>query len=770
MPGISRAFSLVFLVLMISVVMPAYAQDETQDPMEGVITELTTIERDLDAGRLDVDTLVKDNKKLTDMKIRATECVATYEKRITDKQTSLASLGDEKKDEPIEVRKQRKQLQEEIDSDSSSLATCKAILLRLDNTINKVETQRQQRLQEQLLPRGPNILEIIDLNMKQPAEWLTSPWEFNKDRSWLRQAPDEDLSLLIAVIIISITIGIFIRLQFSKWVKRQYWSDGLGGRFSESVLISFCHDAPYLLGSVSTAICLHYLTIGIQPHPIVTTLGYGLAFLFVSRFVIRFTLAPSTPGRLFLDINLDTARAFARRLYVLTVIVFFGYLSVDTLISASLPDYAIRLVNSVIYILFAINMIWILWLFRELGGIVRHGWFRYGLSLVLIVAVITDLIGYFNLAGWLFRSVFGTLLAIGVVQITGRLISEVLEGLEYGKTPWQRSLRRLIGLTTEGHITGFFWIRLLVILGLWGLLALLLIFIWDVSASVIEEIRLVFTNGFTIGSLKVVPARIMLALVSLGFLVALSAWVQGQLKKHWLNNMPMEQGTQQALVTVTGYVGVTIAILVSLGIAGIEFANLAIIAGALSVGIGFGLQNIVNNFVSGLVLLFERPIKAGDWIVVGATEGYVKRIRIRATQIQTFDRADVIVPNSELVSGQVTNWMLHDTRGRARIPVGVAYGTDTAKVKKILLELAEQHEEIITDVISLVPAVLFQRFGDSALEFELRVHIHNVDNRLHVISDLNYAIDQAFRENGISIPFPQRDVHLRDMPGPAGES
>ena len=170
-----------------------------------------------------------------------------------------------------------------------------------------------------------------------------------------------------------------------------------------------------------------------------------------------------------------------------------------------------------------------------------------------------------------------------------------------------------------------------------------------------------------------------------------------------------------------------------------------------------------------MVLLFERPIKAGDWIVVGATEGYVKRISIRATQIQTFDRADVIVPNSELVSGQVTNWMLHDTRGRARIPVGVAYGTDTAKVKRILLEIAEQHAEIITDVISLVPVVLFQRFGDSALEFELRVHINNIDNRLHVISDLNFSIDHAFRENGISIPFPQRDVHLRDMPGPASE-
>ena len=136
-----------------------------------------------------------------------------------------------------------------------------------------------------------------------------------------------------------------------------------------------------------------------------------------------------------------------------------------------------------------------------------------------------------------------------------------------------------------------------------------------------------------------------------------------------------------------------------------------------------------------------------------------KKIRIRSTQIQTFDRADVIVPNSELISGQVTNWMLQDTKGRAKVPVGVAYGTDTQKVKEILLDIVSKHPGVIKKDSTREPQVYFIAFGESSLDFELRCHILNIDKRISVISDLNFAIEKAFRENNIEIPFPQRDLH-----------
>jgi len=198
---------------------------------------------------------------------------------------------------------------------------------------------------------------------------------------------------------------------------------------------------------------------------------------------------------------------------------------------------------------------------------------------------------------------------------------------------------------------------------------------------------------------------------------------------------------------------------------------LALVAGALSVGIGFGLQNIVNNFISGLILLFERPIKTGDWIVVDDVEGYVKRISIRSTHIQTFDRADVIVPNSALISGKVVNWMLKDVKGRIRVPIGVAYGSDVQAVKKVLHEIAGEHPEVIkSEILAPAPVVLFIGFGDSSLDFELRCHIRDIDKKVQTTSDLNFAIDAAFRAQKIEIPFPQRDIHIIGTEGnPATE-
>jgi small-conductance mechanosensitive channel len=438
---------------------------------------------------------------------------------------------------------------------------------------------------------------------------------------------------------------------------------------------------------------------------------------------------------------------------------------VDTVVGLSLPDFAQSLAHTVVRILLAINIVWVLWLFRYLSGIKRQAWFRHLLSMVLIVAVIADLAGFSNLSGWMFRSVFGSIVAFGVVMTVARLLRDFLIGLEHGATPWGRKTRRFFGLpATEEHLGSLFWVRMLVTLGLWALLGWLFILIWDLSASAVQDINRIFTEGFQVGSLKIIPARVLLAVVTLAALIAITSWLKG-LFKHQLEKSPMKRGSREALVTVSGYSGVLIAILVALGVAGIEFANLAIIAGALSVGIGFGLQNIVNNFVSGLILLVERPVKTGDWIVVGGTEGYVKRIRIRSTQIQTFDRADVIVPNSELIAGQVTNRMLRDTTGRARIPIGVAYGSDTQKVKEILLKLANEHPEVITHNPAMAPYVLFLGFGDSSLDFELRVYINIIDHRLRVKSDLYFAIDAAFREAGIAIPFPQRDLHIKHWPG-----
>jgi small-conductance mechanosensitive channel len=194
--------------------------------------------------------------------------------------------------------------------------------------------------------------------------------------------------------------------------------------------------------------------------------------------------------------------------------------------------------------------------------------------------------------------------------------------------------------------------------------------------------------------------------------------------------------------------------------AGLDLQKFTIIAGALGVGIGFGLQNIVNNFVSGLILLFERPVKVGDTINIDDQWGTITRIGMRSTVFETLDRSEIIVPNSDLISQKVTNWTFTSNISRIVLTVGVAYGSSLDKVLEILMRVAKEHPDILNDPEA---SAIFTGFGESSIDFELRVWIADIGKRLKVKSEMGQAVDRYFREEGITIPFPQRDLHLRSI-------
>ena len=233
-----------------------------------------------------------------------------------------------------------------------------------------------------------------------------------------------------------------------------------------------------------------------------------------------------------------------------------------------------------------------------------------------------------------------------------------------------------------------------------------------------------------------------------------------------LPNTRLDAGVRHSIALAAGYAGVTIAIVTALGTLGISLTSLGLVAGALSVGIGFGLRTLVENFVAGLLLLMERPIKVGDWIVIDGHQGTVKEISVRSTEIETFDRAAVILPNSLLIGQPVMNWTHKNRLARVVITVGVAYGSDTRKVCDLLLGCAAKTAHVVR---TPEPVVAFTGFGDSSLDFELRCIVADTDHLIATRTALNLAIDDALRAAGIEIPFPQRDVNLKAPPAVAQE-
>lgn len=385
--------------------------------------------------------------------------------------------------------------------------------------------------------------------------------------------------------------------------------------------------------------------------------------------------------------------------------------------------------------------------------------------LLMASMLVAAFLGYRNLASLVFFGILTSMITISLMYLFIRISNEIFDSLDQGKIPWQAKVRHAMSVEDDRAFPGVIWLRMWVFVAVMFMGVSALITIWGGPQQHISMLKGILQNGLKVGSTNIDIGNIIFAMLVMVVTLSLLPFIKTKLISGWLRHSNLSSGAKDATQTLVGYVVVGIAVLSALFLLGMNFQNLAIVAGALSVGIGFGLQNIVNNFVSGLILLFERPIRRGDWIVVGSTEGYVVDISIRSTTIQTFDKADVIVPNSELISNQVTNWMLSSNIGRLKAAVGVAYGSDVNKVMKILKQIADDHPEVISHNDAYPTRVLFLAFADSSLNFELRCFIRNIENKMNILSEINLSIDAAFREHNIEIPFPQRVVHMTGNDG-----
>ena len=368
------------------------------------------------------------------------------------------------------------------------------------------------------------------------------------------------------------------------------------------------------------------------------------------------------------------------------------------------------------------------------------------MQLAAVAAVVFVVFGYVKFARQAMVPTILSLGAIGFALAIYLLLSGLSRGLLRGRPPEDVPIYSIVPIA----------IAFVVIAAALPIFAL----IWGARVADLLEIWILSVQGVEVGGTRISIGVIFILIAVFLVGMSITRWLQRVLDTSVLPKTRMDRGARKAVLTGLGYTGVTLSALVAISVAGIDLSNLAIVAGALSVGIGFGLQAIVSNFVSGIILLIERPVKEGDWIEVSGYSGIVRRIAVRSTRIETFDRHEVIVPNSELITGTVTNMTLSSKTGRLIVPVGVAYGADIEKTQEILLEAARDNEKIMPNP---EPVVLFVGLGESSIDFELRCFLADVNTVVTVKSELLLEIYRNLGQAGIEIPFPQRDITVRNV-------
>ena len=770
-----RPFHKIVIALVISLLLfsaNSFSADEKKAPIdlqksfEKIKTDFEKNIQNINEFEQRLDLIDAKQREISALDIKLDECIAKNTTALSTLKDNLKVFGDGdgdetkvKPEEDRDIQNKRKELNDQIQLIDNELKRCSLAKAQMKEFDAEISKKRLSFLKQQILSQetpvyitSAALLKLIDpKNQNEPNERKTNP--DNKPIASLFNVLKESLSWKgYLFTLLGALIG---------WVWRRKESNAeIIPDQHASITFSAIVRGFRRNGTILGALTFLWIAISFSASTqdaLLPVLGFAL-LLTIGSAIFR--------GLLFPRKSLAKKKGVPR--FRLLSLMFFAI--TFSSIAFMLNQQALgRFSNSpTLYLLWFSSMViavtsFILilrYIIFRVSKQSRKSIYLYIPILLMVAVLVAAFMGYRNLASLVFFGLLTSMITIYLMFLFIRVSSELFDSLDQGKIAWQAKVRHAMGVENGRAFPGVVWLRMLIFFAALYMGISALITIWGGPQQHISSLKGVLQNGLKIGSTNLDITNIIVAMLIMVVTLSMLPFIKNKLIAGWLKHSNLSSGAKDATQTLIGYVVVAIALLSALFVLGMNFQNVAIIAGALSVGIGFGLQNIVNNFVSGLILLFERPIRRGDWIVVGTTEGYVRDISIRSTTIQTFDKADVIVPNSELVSNQVTNWMLSSNIGRLKAAVGVAYGSDVNKVIEILNKVAEDHPGVISHNDAYATRVLFLAFGDSSLNFELRCFIRNIENLLIIKSDINLSIDAAFREHNIEIPFPQRVVHM----------
>ncbi|HWP01556.1 MAG TPA: DUF3772 domain-containing protein [Methylococcus sp.] len=725
----------------------------------------------LNKGDVEDDRILEIRTELVSLHSEARTAIDQAIPEVESIRQELATLGPAPAEgappEAPNVAERRKSIQDRLAKAEGAIKEAELVITRADRLIERVQALRRTRFTERVLTRGPSPLspevwrKAIEeartgfaLQREQFAAWLSSDTTTAKIRARRWQLP---LGVVLAVI---------MAWPLRRWLIRRFGYVTLVGEPSYGQRLRTALVTGILRTLLpSAAVLALYLGIAsgdLLPDTLLTVVRTTAFMLVMFFFVVAFcraALAPeAAPWRL-VQVGDPFALTVSRIVTALAAVF-----AIDAIIGtwSGVFEWSIELTLLHHFFIGALISALLLHILRrrvyepEFG---QNRWLglRYALTLLVYAIPVSALLGYVVLSRLL---AIQLVLSIGLyvlVRLLNKIAAEIVEQVCDERSPIGMRLQNALGLSAQGLGTVGFWLTGLVqlVITLGGVLALLIL--WGAGRSDLQAWLHTVIFGFKVGEITISLADLLFGLLLFLVLLTATRLIQRTLEQRLFPRTRLDPGLQHSIRATVGYIGVLIALGISISAAGFDLSHVALIAGALSVGIGFGLQNVVNNFVSGLILLVERPIKVGDWIVVGDVQGYVRKISVRATEVLTFDRASVFIPNSNLIAAPVMNRTYADKVGRIVIPVGFSYGTDARRVHEVLLQVARSHPDVLPHP---APMVLFKEFGASSLNFEVVAFVDDVDKLRAVTSDLCTEIDAACRREGLKMPFPQRDVHL----------
>lgn len=736
---------------------------------------LAGIARQLRDPRVDDEGFVELRAALDRLRVAATEERDQFKQAAAAAQIQLDALGPApaagQPRESAAIADSRRQLSARLQTVQDGVKQAELALARIIAMQDEVAAEARQQFTRQLIYRGASPVSqsfwregLADL-VAAAAVVRTAPQEW-WDASDNRRAGSTTLMQMALVALLSVVLVI----PMQRWLHRHHgvrpdMQEPSAARRTVAAFTELLNRTAIPLTVLWTAygvvagngwasglvgLLLHALMQALS----LALLAHGLVYAILEpRYPAWAVIKLPQPQR---DNLLNRATVFAVGIVLLSILVApsrspdFGAAGRDLVIAA------VALFLGLVNLGFADPRLWRsvgqdLQPIRLLAGAV------FALNLVALAAI---LLGYYSFAAFLSFALLCSALALAAYSVVRTAIRDGLSSLADSPDSRLQSWRKALGLSGPMSTTTQIFLGLLIDVFLFLLLLIALALAWGMSGATLIAYTLELFYGVTIGPVTISLGNILGAVMVLVIGIGVTRLLSGGLNVRLEQQSGIDPGVRNSMVTGLTYAGYLLAGVAAVGAVGLDLSNLAIIAGALSVGIGFGLQNIVNNFVSGLILLIERPVKVGDWVVVGDREGYVRRINVRSTEIETFPRASVIIPNSDLISSPVMNWTHRNRLGRVDINIGLAYGTDAEKARDVLLDCLSKHPEILSIP---APMVIFRDFGDSALVFALRGFIADVERRMAIESDLRFAIYKACKANGIEIPYAQSDVHLADI-------